>query len=304
MYDVLCLSDCCADLVFEGLPSLPEPGGEVYGKRFAIRAGGGANTPMGLARLGCKTAYATTVGDDPLGRLVLEEMTRSGLDRTHIRVAEAGCTWVSAVLATGEERSFASYAGRETDFGGPWLADAIRGAKRVHTYAYYAMKYPDIADCCRKTGARLSLDFACDSALRLTDVAPLMGSADWITPNEAEAMRLTGTRSAREALDVLSGLCRGTVITLGAEGCLAAFDGAAYYAKPPRVEAENVNGAGDAFAAGLLYACALALPPAERLAYACAAGAQAVRCGGPGSDAFRLDAVRALAAQVRVESLI
>lgn len=304
MVDVLCLSDCCADLVFEGLPSLPEPGGEVYGRRFSIRAGGGANTPMGLARLGCTAAYAATVGDDPLGRIVLSEMAQSGLDISRVRRAGAGGTWVSAVLATGGERSFASCAGQETDFRGAWLREAIEMAKRVHTYAYYAMKYPDIAACCRETGARLSLDFACDPALRLEDIAPLLRQAETITPNEAEACRLTGTGSAREALAVLSAYCAGTVITLGAEGCLAAVEGAAYQARPPRVEAESVNGAGDAFDAGLLYAGVRGLPAAERLRFACAAGALAVQCGGPGSEAFRPEAVRELAARVRVERLI
>lgn len=304
MIDVLCLSDCCADLVFEGLPSLPEPGGEVYGRRFSIRAGGGANTPMGLARLGCSTAYAATVGDDPLGCLVLSEMARSGLDVSLVRRVGAGGTWVSAVLATDVERSFASCAGQETDFRGAWLREAVGMAKRVHTYAYYAMKYSDIAACCRETGARLSLDFACDPTLRLEDIAPLLRQTETITPNEAEACRLAGTRSVREALAVLSAYCEGTVITLGAEGCLAAIEGAAYQARPPRVKAESVNGAGDAFNAGLLYADVHGLPAAERLRFACAAGTLAVQCGGPGSEAFRPEAVREIAARVRVERLI
>ena len=60
MFDVLCISDCCCDLIFKGLARVPAPGTEEYCQNLYMKAGGGANTPMGLAKLGCATAVSYT----------------------------------------------------------------------------------------------------------------------------------------------------------------------------------------------------------------------------------------------------
>lgn len=303
MLDVLCLSDCCCDLVFQGLPALPELGAEVYCQGLAIHAGGGANTPMGLARLGCHTGYAASLGTDALGALVLQELQAAGVNTDYMEVGPERKTWVSAVLSTAGERSFASYAGSGRDYGGPWLRQAIRGARHVHTYLHYARQYPAIAALCRELGVTLSMDMGDDPSLHLAEVADVLRQADVITPNHREACQLTGTREPRQALNALACLCPAVVMTMGEQGCLAVMDGCAYRAVPPRVQAVNANGAGDLFNAGLLYARSKGMPAPQQLRLACAAGAAAVSGEGSASQRFTLEQVHALAAQVQVERL-
>lgn len=303
MLDVLCLSDCCCDLVFHGLPALPELGAEVYCQRLSIHAGGGANTPMGLARLGCRTGYAASLGTDALGALVLQELQAAGVNTDYMEIDQGRETWVSAVLSTAGERSFASYAGTGRDYSGPWLCQAIRGAGHVHTYLHYARQYPAIAALCREHGVTLSMDMGDDPNLHLADVADVLRQADVITPNHREACQLTGIQEPRQAMDTLAGLCPTVVMTMGEQGCLAVMDGCAYRAVPPRVQAVNANGAGDLFNAGLLYARSKGMPAPQQLRLACAAGAAAVSGEGCMDKAFCLKHIYELVEQVLVEPL-
>lgn len=303
MIDVLCLSDCCADLIFQNLPSLPAKGTEVYGQSFCVHAGGGANTPMALAKLGCHTAYAAALGKDALGGIVLKEITDCGVDTRYLKICEDWKTWVSAVLVADDERSFVSYAGSSISYSDPWLHEAIKNAQHVHTYLYYAQQYPEIAARCQESNTTLSMDLAFDPALRLEDIAPVLHQADLITPNELEACMLTGTRTPRQALEKMVDICPGTVITLGAEGCLAMVSGSVYHVMPPVVKVANTNGAGDLFNAGFLYARGQHMPIEEQLRYACAAGAVAVTCESCACDVFSLDSVRAMAEQTHIDIL-
>ena len=62
-YDVLCFGEMVGcDLVFGGLKDLPDYGEEQLCEKFLIAAGGSANTPMALARLGAATAFMTRLG--------------------------------------------------------------------------------------------------------------------------------------------------------------------------------------------------------------------------------------------------
>ena len=303
MFDVLCISDCCADLIFQGLPAVPTLGTEEYCQCFSIHAGGGANTPMGLARLGCRAAYWSCVGDDALGKLVWNEMEQSGLSMRFIQRGNGRKTWVSAVLATAEDRAFASYAGTSADYTGGSLNAGIRAARHVHTYLYYVQKYPDILADCRAANVPLSLDLAYDPAVTLTDVRAVLSQADIITPSQPEACLLSGEKTRTGALERLMEICPNVVITCGSEGCLAWLDGAAYRAKAPQVHAVNANGAGDLFNAGLLAARMAGRSAADQLRTACAAGAIAVTVDSCLADTFQRSAVWALAETVEVEKL-
>lgn len=303
MFDVLCLSDCCCDLIFWDLPQLPQPGGEVYGGGFALRAGGGANTPMGLARLGCSTAYAVTLGDDALGGLVRQALAEAGVAEDFLQVAPGGATWVSAVLSTREDRAFASFAGNSACYTREQLRQMVAACRRVHTYVYYCQRYPELPALCGELGVPLSMDLSDMPGLSLQALCPLLAQAELITPNQGEALALTGASTPQEALTLLRQAAPNVVVTMGASGCLAALDGGVYRATPPRVEFRDANGAGDLFNAGLLAARAAGLSPERQLARACASGAVSVSCVGGLDEHYTAAAVERLAQEVRVERM-
>ena len=104
------------------------------------------------------------------------------------------------------------------------------------------------------------------------------GTSFAVKPNRAELEAWAGTPLQTE-LDIAAALCRlvreGTelaVVSLGAEGAMAVGQGRLWRVRPPRVQAVNTVGSGDAFAAGLAVGLERNLPLAEVLALACASG--------------------------------
>lgn len=164
MKKLLCIAESCCDMIFGGLPRVPEPGREVYCREFEIKAGGGANTPMMLGRLGAPVRFLTRLGKDLPGRLVWEDLEACGVEIAGTGMAEGVRTGVSAVLSTSRDRCFASYAGSAGAFFTPkQLEEEISRADIVHTYLGYCLTYP-IARLCRRYDRILSLDVSwCDS---------------------------------------------------------------------------------------------------------------------------------------------
>ncbi len=253
MKKVLCISECCCDLIFGGLDGLPNLGEERYGTHFSMQAGGGANTAVLLQRCGVPTAYWTLLGDDDAGRIVRASLENSGLSL--IRHEHTPCrTPVSAVLSAQGDRAFASFAQPCTlveDYDA--LERAIRDADIVHTYLGYCASYP-IAQLCERYGTLLSADTSfCDARTELFDT--VLPHCDYWKGNEDEALRLSGKSSVSEALDAIASRVKAAaVITRGARGSIAKAHGE----EPIEQEAVaygafvDACGAGDAFAAGFL----------------------------------------------------
>jgi sugar/nucleoside kinase (ribokinase family) len=78
--------------------------------------------------------------------------------------------------------------------------------------------------------------------------------ADFFTPNEKEACRITGAATAREAIRILADCVACPIVKLGPDGCLFSDKGSVRHA-PGLTEFVSVDstGAGDAFLAGLMY---------------------------------------------------
>ena len=91
-------------------------------------------------------------------------------------------------------------------------------------------------------------------ALSLDDVAGVLPEVDYFVPNDDEAAALTGESDPRRQAERLLELGAGTVIvTMGERGLVAASRDETIELPAPRVDVVEPSGAGDAFAAGLVY---------------------------------------------------
>jgi dehydrogluconokinase len=79
-HDVLCFGETMAMFVAEQTGDLASV--EQFGKRIA---GADSNVAIGLARLGFNVRWLSRVGDDSLGRFVLDSLRREGLDCSGVR---------------------------------------------------------------------------------------------------------------------------------------------------------------------------------------------------------------------------
>lgn len=258
---ILCIAECCCDLIFGGLPRLPEQGEEIYGSEFTVRPGGGANTPLNLARAGAQVKLLTALGQDDLGRRLRRELTQNGV-RLAGRLEQPGTrTAVSAVLSTYTDRAFASYAGTGGAFFTPQeLEREIAQADLVHTYLGYCLAYP-IAGLCEKYGKMLSLDAAYADAPCAPEEREMLRRCHYLKVNGQEAARLSGEDDPEKALPILAEQVKSAVvITLGGDGSLGmagrlAPGGEKTVCRQPAIRAgefRDACGAGDAYAAGFL----------------------------------------------------
>ncbi len=258
---ILCIAECCCDLIFGGLPRLPEQGEEIYGSEFTVRPGGGANTPLNLARAGAQVTLLTALGQDDMGRRLRRELTQSGV-RLAGRLEQPGTrTAVSAVLSTDSDRAFASYAGTGGAFFTPEVLEReIAGADLVHTYLGYCLAYP-IAELCEKNGKLLSLDASYTDAPCSQEEREMLRRCHYLKVNGQEAARLAGDDDPERALRSLAEQVKSAaVVTLGGDGSLGmagrlAEGGTRTVFRQPAIRAgefRDACGAGDAFAAGFL----------------------------------------------------
>ncbi len=285
-FDVLCIAETCCDIIFGGLEKMPVPGGEEYCREFAVKAGGGSNTAMGLARLGLHTRLLTQLGRDALGESVYRFIEETGVDMAAVRYEEGIETGVSAVLSVPGERGFASYGGSRFQIPEELLESQIRQCRHVHTYLGYCMAFP-IGELCERYGKTLSLDVAGGDTASLEQAPPFLSRSAVITPNDAEACRLTGAGSVEEALRILSGYCENVVVTCGEKGCEAFSRGRRFHAGPVKAPSvKDATGAGDLFCAGYLYGYLKGWDPQRRMEYANRAGALAVSYIGGIGEAF------------------
>lgn len=293
-YDVLCIAETCCDMIFGGLERLPVPGDEEYCREFAVKAGGGSNTAMGLARLGMHTRLLTQLGRDPLGETTYRFIAETGVDMAAVRYTDSVQTAVSAALSTSADRAFASFGGSAFSVPTEFLEEQIRDCRHVHTFLGYCAAFP-IAQLCKQYHKTLSLDMTGGDLAGLEEIAPLLRQCSVFTPNDREACRLAGTEDVQQALRVLAEYCPNVVITCGAEGSISCCEGVEDHAPAIRLDAvKDSTGAGDLFCAGYLCAFLNGWKPERRLQYANSSGALAVTYLGGIDAAFTKERVEQL----------
>jgi ribokinase len=281
--------------------------------------GKGANQAFAAHRAGGEVVFVTAVGDDPIGREALERYRALGIDVSHARVV-AGCASGVALIFVGErgENMIGVAPGANDqitpdhierlpesvfDAGGVFLASLEVPVETVEAGLRRA----------RAAGMTTVLNPAPSDVGRLVSVNPETGAiaprsalfslCDLVTPNQEEALSLTGFflgdhAEAYFAAEALRGWgVREVIVTLGAEGCMVLQGDRSLLIPSHPVEAVDTVGAGDAFNGALAVALAEKRPLIEAAAWACAAGALAVaRPGAQGASPSRAE-IDALAAR-------
>lgn len=235
----------------------------VYTHIVHTEAGGsGANTAFGVALLGGTACYTSRVGDDEHA-----DRYRAGLGERGVKPnlgTGTGATGVSLILVTPDaQRTMCTYLGRaleltENDVN----LDDLRASKYLYVTAYLwdtdnqkaavlrAMKAANEAGV--KVALSLSDPF-CVHRHRAELLELISKHVDLLFGNYSEAEALTGTDSPEEALRVLSTHSEIAVITLDERGSLIRRGDEVVSIPVYPVTPVDTTGAGDMFAAGLLY---------------------------------------------------
>lgn len=310
--DLLVLGEAYADVIV----SAPNPRpvfGEVGRLVDSIRLTLGSSSVIftcGAARLGLKTAFVGAVGDDVLGRYVLDAMGNRGIDVSGCIVDRARPTGVRVVLSGPADRAILSALGATPMLSAQHVPQRlVQRARHVHAGSYYLQEalrpdLPAVFHEARRRGASTSLDCSWDPRGEWRDgIDEVLAETDVFFANAQEASSITGFVDARGAAGELlrrgsrgrTGRERTVVVKLGEEGALAARDGQVAEVPSLRVKPLDTTGAGDSFDAGFVYALLRGWSLEESLRLATVCGSLAITgVGGTEAQPTPEEAIAAL----------
>jgi sugar/nucleoside kinase (ribokinase family) len=287
--DLIVVGDCNPDVVLCGdvEPSFGQAERVVDDAELTI-GGSGAILACGAARLGLRTALASVVGGDALGRLMLDALAEREVDVSGVVVREGARTGVSVVLVRGSDRAILTALGTIAQLTPDLVDPKLLGAARhVHVSSYFLHDglrpgLRGLLRMARAAGATTSLDPNWDPREEwdggLLDV---LTETTILFLNAEEARRIARAGDVEEAARSLSGDGRVLVVVkLGAGGALAVTDGRVVRSPPVAVTEVDAVGAGDSFDAGFLAGYLAGRPLEESLRLANACGALSMRAAG------------------------
>lgn len=303
MTDVTCLGILVADVIARPVDTLPESGRLGLVENVSLRGGGCAlNTGTALARLGLSVACAGKVGDDPFGNFLLGLLDERGIDRSLVRRdADAPTSATVALVDSAGERTFLHVPGANGTLGLDEIdLDRALAGRALHLAGSLLLPGLDGAPTGRlleeaqRRRVVTSLDTVWDATGRWERIEAALPHLDLLCASGVEAAAMSGEPEPEDAAAWARARGARTVaIKLGADGCYVESDDFAGRVPAPRVEAVDSTGAGDAFAAGLIYARLQewALEPATR--FANAVGAAATTAVGAAEGLPTIEEVRA-----------
>lgn len=284
-------------------------------RSFRPDVGGSAtNIAVAAARLGGKVGLMSAVGDDDLGEFVLDKLRREGIDVSRVRKIAEYATGVS-LYATGESGQKRYYFYRFPGFSDPEASlspsdvDAryVRSAKAIAFTEACVRRLPSrawavkAAKLARKGGGTVFYDPNFRPSLWKSDSEAasvnrqVVALSNVVTPNEEEALLITGTSRVDRAIDMLLELGPQLVaVKQGAKGCVIANERQRVHVPAFKVRVVDDTGAGDAFCAALTLGFLRGLAIREMGVFANAAAALKVSRPGTREAMPRLREVREL----------
>ncbi|MEZ6065399.1 MAG: sugar kinase [Planctomycetaceae bacterium] len=308
--DVLCLGLIVADHVCAPLRRFPPPGGLEMTERLELTIGGcAANVAVDLAKLGIRVGIGGRVGDDVLGRFVVDRLREQHVDCTAVSVSVTAQTAATLVVNVAhEDRRFLHAAGANVEFTGREIPKSLLTSSKI-VYVGGIGLNPALSGAevsrmfrqVRASGHTTALDVVIGDPVELPAMLQeVLPHTDLFLPNNDEAEAITGLKTPREqARRFREWGARAVVITQGANGALLSVGDDWLEAAAVPVTCVDGTGGGDAFVAGYLHGLLQGADPASCLMYGTAMGASCVRSMGATTGVYNREqleaAVRALA---------
>ncbi len=237
-------------------------GGNTYYTGFTCFGGGAANVAYYASLLGASTGLLGSIGDDAMGKAILEHLSSAGIVFLGQRVNDS--TGVVVVLEHGHERSFLVLPGANSRLKPDYVENTLRSCRArvvfVHGYGIGGGQEEAIATAVRvanEEGAIVVFDPGAYNIVKenLGFIKErILPHVHVLVPNEAEAKSLTGSHSLEETIRELKRAPWKTVLKLGAKGSVVIEDNTTSTIEPYRPKrVVSTTGAGDSFDAAIVY---------------------------------------------------
>jgi sugar/nucleoside kinase (ribokinase family) len=235
------------------------------GPAIEVSGGSTANSLVGLAALGGRSAFIGKVRDDDLGRIFRHDIKAAGVEFDTPPATDGAPTARCLIFVTPDaQRSMGTMLGACTQLG-PEDVDAGKIAAAQVTYLEGYLWDPPLAKEAFLKAARIAHEAGRQVALSLSDPFCVDrhreefrhlvdGHVDLLFANEVEICSLYQVQTFDEALQAVRGRCSVAALTRSEKGAVVLADGEVHVVDAEPVEKiVDTTGAGDLYAGGFLH---------------------------------------------------
>ncbi|UCF57587.1 MAG: hypothetical protein JSW15_03730 [Deltaproteobacteria bacterium] len=237
--------------------------------------GGGpvATALVTLARLGARTSYIGSVGDDALGRFVIEEFRKEGVNTDYTVIQKGGSAILTFIVVekdTGIRTIFWSKKGVDPLRLEKVDRDAVISARFLHVDEYEPEVAVAAAGWAKQSGIKVVLD-----AERVSPTTKkLVELADFVIVPKDVALQLTQKRDVESAGEAIYSDHGGVVVvTAGNEGAFYVSESHKCFQSAFHVSVVDTTGAGDVFHGAFIYGLLQGWNGGQTTEFACAVAA-------------------------------
>ncbi len=238
----------------------------IMGPAREMSGGSAANTVAGIAALGGRAAYIGKVADDQLGEVFTHDIRATGVTYTTAPLTGGLSTARCLIFVTPDaSRTMQTFLGATTQLGPEDVNMEYITSSQVLYLEGYLWDQPrakqamrDAALEAQAAGAKVSLtlsDAFCVGRFRREFLDLVEHHVDILFANEGEILSLYEVPTFDDALQRVRRHCEVAALTRGPKGSVVvAGDEVHVIDAVPGVTVVDTTGAGDAYAAGFLYA--------------------------------------------------
>ncbi|MBZ2186802.1 MAG: ribokinase [Bryobacter sp.] len=237
------------------VPHFPSYAGKGPFSQEILSPGGQvASAMVTCARLGLRTRYVGTIGDDDRGRVQIESLLGSGINLDFVQ-QRTGCPNQSAYIiidqSTGERTVFWQRPDCLRLRPEEITEEMITSARLLHIDGHDTPAMEKAARIARENGIPVTVDV--DTIYKgFERVLPYV---DYLVASSEFPIQWTHQSDPLKALELIQeeyGI-RCAAMTLGAHGALALYEGKFHYSPAFVVNCVDTTGAGDVFHGGFCY---------------------------------------------------
>ena len=230
-----------------------------------VSGGSAANTLAGVASFGGLGAYIGKVRDDQLGAVFSHDIRAAGVDYLSRPVGEGAPTARCLIFVTPDaQRTMQTYLGISVQLGPDDIdPEAVGAAQITYLEGYLFDQEPAkeafirAAKLAHAAGRKVALSLSdpfCVDRHRSSFRHLVSGHVDILFANEVEIISLVEANSFDDAVNAIRDHCEIAALTRGADGSvIVTSEKIIDIAAEPVEHVVDTTGAGDLFAAGVLY---------------------------------------------------
>ena len=227
----------------------PQEDTKMQGVETKVQGGGPCATALVAAqKLGVTTAYMGSIGDDPFGTFMMDDLKKWNVNTDYVKVIPDTVSF-HAVVVLNQKTASRTCVWNKGTVAAPTAEDlneeVIKNAKVLHLDGHMLDAAIYAAKKCKEWGVKVSHD----AGGTYPGIEKLMEYVDWLIPSEEFALKMTGAATAEEAAQKLNETYHPelVVLTPGVKGGILLDEKGMRHYDSYKVEVKDSNGCGDTF---------------------------------------------------------